>query len=113
MCGRDLSGCILKNVRKRSLQDAGAAAVETSSMVAQLSAASARLDADEAHFLVLEEDMKNADRVRAAAHAGDDGIRKAAFGAKNLRSRFAADHRLEIAHHRGIRMCTQRAPQQV
>ena len=35
------------------------------------------------------------------------------FGFQNLRARFAADHRLEIAHHRGIRMRSQNRAQQI
>ena len=38
------------------------------------------LDADEAHVCVVEESVEDADRVRAAADAGDDGVGQAAFG---------------------------------
>ena len=39
-----------------------------------------RLDADQAHVVVGDEVVEHADRVRAAADAGDDGVRQPAFG---------------------------------
>src|SRR3954464_11897076 len=99
MRARDLSGFVLQDVRKSSLQNAGAAAVEAGGMVAKLSAAAAGLDADETHFPILNEGMEDANRVRAAAHARDHRIRQPSLGAKNLHAGFAADHGLKIAHH--------------
>ena len=51
---------------------------------------------------VADERVEDADRVRAAADAGDDGVREAADLLEHLRARFAADHRLQIAHDHRI-----------
>ena len=48
--------------------------------------------------------MKQAHGIGAAADAGDERIRQSAFGGLHLLARLAADDRLEIAHHGGIRM---------
>ena len=48
--------------------------------------------------------MKQPHRVGAAADAGDQRIRQAAFGLLHLRARLVADDRLEIAHHHRIGM---------
>ncbi len=50
--------------------------------------------------------MEEADRIRAAADAGDERIGKAALALHHLRARLLADDRLEVAHHRGIGMGT-------
>ena len=57
--------------------------------------------------------MKNADRVRAAADARDHHIGQASGQLQDLAARFAPDHRLEIAHHRRIRMRPERRAEQV
>ncbi len=43
--------------------------------------------------------MEQADGVGAAADAGDERVRQAAFGLQHLLAGLAADHRLEVAHH--------------
>ena len=48
--------------------------------------------------------MEQAHGIGAAADAGDQRIRQAAFGVLHLLARLAADDALEIAHHGGIRM---------
>ena len=48
--------------------------------------------------------MKEAHGIGAAADAGDQRIGKPAFGSLHLLARLAADDRLEVAHHRRIRM---------
>ncbi len=55
---------------------------------------------------VVEERMEQADRIGAAADAGDERVRQAAVLVEHLRARFAADDRVEIAHHLRIRMRT-------
>jgi hypothetical protein len=48
--------------------------------------------------------MEQPDGVGAAADAGDQRIRQAAFGRHHLLAGLSADHRLEIAHHGRIGM---------
>ena len=48
--------------------------------------------------------MKEADRVRAAADAGDQAVGQATLGLQHLRPRLLADHALEVAHHGRIGM---------
>ena len=48
--------------------------------------------------------MEQADGVGAAADAGDERVGQAALGLEDLLARLAADHRLEVAHHRRIGM---------
>jgi hypothetical protein len=57
--------------------------------------------------------VEDAHRVAAAADARDDRIRQAAELLETLRARFAADDRLELAHHERIRMRPQHAAEQV
>ena len=61
------------------------------------------LDADQAHGLVGDEVVEHADRVRAAADAGDDGFGQPAFGGEDLLARLAADHALQLAHDLRVR----------
>ena len=60
------------------------------------------LDADQATSFVIEEGVEQAHRVRAAADAGDQQVGQAAVRLEHLGAGLRADHRLEIAHHRGI-----------
>ena len=60
-------------------------------------------DADHSH-VVVQEGMEQADRVRAAADAGDERVRGAALRRHHLFARLAADDRLEVAHHGGVGM---------
>jgi hypothetical protein len=48
--------------------------------------------------------MEQADGIGATADGGDQRIGQAAFGGQHLVFRLAADHRLEVAHHRRIGM---------
>ena len=50
------------------------------------------LDADQPHARVVEEAGEHADRVRAAADAGDDRLGQRALGLEQLLARLAADH---------------------
>ena len=55
----------------------------------------------------------DADGVRSSANAGDDSVRKFAFGLANLRAGFASDDPMKIAHHGRIGMRSQHAAEQV
>ena len=62
------------------------------------SASPAGLDADELDALVADEGREDADRVGAAADAGDDAVGQAALALEDLRARLVADHALQVAH---------------
>ena len=57
--------------------------------------------------------MEQADGVRAAADAGDHGIRQAAGALQDLRARLAADDGLQLAHQVRIGMRADRRAEQV
>ena len=63
--------------------------------------------------VVVEEVGEQADRVRAAADAGDDRIGQAAELVDHLRPRLAADHPLEFAHHGRERMWPSGGAEQI
>src|SRR5690349_17020594 len=112
----DLPVRVLQHVTHRALQHTGtpaARSVESRCVLAQLVAAAARFDTDHAHCLVVQERMKQADRIRAAADARHEHVRQPAFLFENLCARFASDDALKIAHHERIRMWSKRAAEQV
>src|SRR5690606_163215 len=79
-------------------------AIERGGMAARADALAPRLDADELDAGLVDVRMEDADRVRAAAHAGDDDVGLPAHQLRHLPAALLADHALEVAHHRGIRM---------
>src|ERR1035438_1239524 len=113
MCQRDLAGLVLQHIRKSSLQNARRSAAEARRMLAQRFAAASSLYADQLYFLVLDEVVEDANRVRPSADAGDDGFRQFAFGFENLDASFASNDAVEVAHHGRIGMRSKHAAQQV
>ena len=73
-------------------------------MLAARKAVAGRFDAVDFDRAIVEERMEQAHGIGAAADAGDQRIRQAAFGGLHLLAGFAADDALEIAHHGRIRM---------
>src|SRR3984893_7047399 len=110
---RHLPSRILQQVGVGSLQHARRTTVKTGGMFAQTLAAPAGLDADELHPLFLEELMEDANRIRAAANAGDNRARQFAFDFEDLRARLAADAFMKIANHPRVRMSAQHAAEQI
>src|SRR5437762_2936054 len=104
---------VLKNIRVCSLQDDRRAATEARGMVAQRHPSPTGLDPDQLDTFVLEELVKDTDGIGSAAYAGDDRGWKLPFSLQNLRPGFAANHRMKIADHGGIRMSAQHTAQQV
>ncbi len=100
----DLAFLVLQQIGAVAVQHAGAAAGQRRGMLAGLDALAARLDADDAHALVVEEGMEQAHGVRAAADAGHQGVGQAPFHLHDLLAHLIADHALEVAHHRRIGM---------
>src|SRR6185369_13268302 len=89
-----------------ALQHAEASARKTRSMLARPYPMSARLDAGHLHSRVFEKFIKQADRVAAAADAGDEFIREPALARENLLLRLLADDAVKIAHHHRVRVGT-------
>src|SRR6478609_6772980 len=82
-------------------------------MVAKLLATAAGFYAHQFHFFVFDELMEYTNRVRSPAYAGDDLRGQFTFQLEDLRAGLASDHGMEVAHHGGIRMCSQNAAKQV
>ena len=64
------------------------------------------LDPDQLDRRITDERMEDPHRVRASADARDDSRREMTHAREHLRARFAADDRLEVAHHARIRRRT-------
>ena len=75
--------------------------------------ASAAFDADHPHILVVQECVKQSDRIAPAADAGDQRVRQPFLLLQNLPPRLASDHALKIAHHHRIRMRAEHAAEDV
>ena len=72
-------------------------------MLAGLDAVARRLDADDRDRRIVEEGMEQADRVGAAADAGDERVGQPALGLHASAPRVSSPiTRLEVAHHRRI-----------
>ena len=78
----------------------------------QVGAVAARLGADQAHGVVAE-GVEGADRVGAAADAGHHDVREPPRLRQHLRARLAPDHRLQLAHERGVGVRAGRRADQV
>ena len=76
------------------MQDTGAARAEARG--------AGGLDADELDLRVVEEAGEHPDRIRAAADAGDHGVRQPAFGLEHLGARLTADDGLQLADDRRV-----------
>ncbi len=71
---------ILQNVRSRAVNDTHAPlrwVTKPRRMLARFDAAPACFDADQFHLLIAHKSAENTDRIRPAAHAGNDHIRQA------------------------------------
>jgi len=77
---------------------------EPSGVFAEFAATAAGFDADHFDARVAEKLIKEPDRIRTAPDASEKMCRQAFFCGEDLFAGFAADDRLKIAHHRGVRM---------
>ena len=75
---------------------------ERGAVAAAVEAFAACLDADQLDRLVADEGGERADRVAAAADAGDHAVRQARRLLQHLRARLVADHALQVAHQRRV-----------
>ena len=85
------------------MQDAGAARAESEAPWRPSRPSPAGLDADQLDALVVDEAGEGADRVRAAADAGDHAVRQAARRGEDLLAGLVADHALQVADERRVR----------
>ena len=92
----DLPVVVREDRRARAVQDAGAAGAQ--------GRCPRRLDADQPHVRVVDEAGEHADRIRAAADAGDDHLGEPLLHVEKLLPRLVPDHRLEVAHDLGVRV---------
>ena len=96
---------VLQQQRIAAVQHAGTPVGERRGVLAEPVAAAAGLDAEQrARRASRDEGMEQADRVRAAADAGDRDVRQAPACIQHLRARLAADDGLQLAHQIGIGM---------
>src|SRR5437763_438653 len=98
----DLTTIILQDITHRALQhsrSAAAVGIESRRVLAQLAATSARFDADHSHGIIAQARMKQSNRIRSTADAGNQASRQTSLFLKNLRARFSPDDALKIAHH--------------
>ncbi len=97
----DLPVLVLHDRRVGAVQDAAAAAErERGAVAAGLDPVARGLHADQLDLLVAHERDEDADRVRAAADAGDHARGQPAEPLEDLGARLVADHALEVAHQR-------------
>ena len=108
-----LAVLVLKHVAEAAVEDARLALGQARGVLAGFEPAAAGLGADQLDLGVLDERIKHARRVRAAAHAGDHGVGQAVQPLQALLPRFAADHRLEVADDHGKRVRTDHAADRV
>ena len=100
----DLAVVRLHQVSVLAVQHTGRAGVERRRVAIRFQPQTRGFDAGHVHAGVVQERMEEAHGVGAAADAGDQQIRQAAFRFKALGARFRADDGLEIAHHHGVRV---------
>ena len=105
MAFEDLTVIGLQKISAVAVQHAGLAAIDRGRVaVGNVEPMARRFDPEDLDLRLVEERVKKADRVRAAADAGDQTVRQTAFEFEHLRPRLLADHALEVAHHRRIGM---------
>ena len=95
----DLPVIILQEIGLVAVEDARLAAFQRGGVLTGFDAVAGRLDADQAHFLILDEGMEEAHRIGPTTDTGDAGIGQAAQAFLHLGAGFAADDGLEIADH--------------
>src|SRR5690606_5386981 len=100
-----LAVLVLQQVRERAVQSTVGAAADGGGVPSGLHAVSPGLAADELDGRVVDERVEDADRVRSATDAGDDGVGQATGELADLDARLETDDALEVADHRreGVR----------
>src|SRR3954447_20337952 len=102
----DLPVVILEHERARAMQHTLTPAGDRGRVLLARDPEATGLDATKTHARIVEESGEHADRVRPAADARDDHVRKTPRAFEVLCARLAADHRLQLADDGGIGMRT-------
>src|SRR6202140_2107598 len=82
-------------------------------IVSKSRATAAGLDTDDCDTAIAEKSVKQADRIGAAADAGDDRIGQRTAVLEQLATGLASDDRLQLANDVGVGMTADRRTQQV
>ena len=99
---QDLPVRVLEEVAQRAVQHSGLAGGEGGAVMARGDPFAGSLDPDETDTAVVEEAAEHPHRIGATADAGHHRGREPPLPREQLLARFAADDRLEVAHHPGI-----------
>ena len=102
----DLAVVVGHHVGAVAVQHAGLAGRQRRGMAAGLDAVTTGFDAVHLHAVMRNERVEQADRIAAAADAGDERIRQAAEHGLRLRDDLAADDGVEVAHEHRVRVWT-------
>src|SRR5215212_8261543 len=109
----DLSSFRLQHVAHRAVQDAELSFRQRRAVLARGEPPAGCLDADEPYTLAADEGVERADRVRASADAGDDGVGIRAKPLATLVLYLRPYNGLEVAHDPGVRRGPDDAPDDV
>ena len=104
---------VLKQIRERALKRSRRSTRESRCMATGFDAVACRFEADQPGIRIVDERVKDTDRIRTTTDARCDGIRQPARLRLDLRTRLEPDHPLEIAHHRRKRMGPSRGAEAV
>src|SRR5215203_7509942 len=108
----DLALLVLQKITLGTLEDAGCCTGhETCGVLAQALAGAARLYAHHSNAWVVQEFMKQTDRIRSASNASDEKIGQPPFLCDDLFTSLLTDNTLEVPHHEGVGVRTQCGPQ--
>ena len=102
----DLAETVLQEVTQTTVQYPRPSFPEGGGMQMGMQAVARRFHTDQSYFPIVDEIVKNADRVAAAADTGDDGIRRSFMFSFYLLSGFPTDYCLKITHDQRVRMGT-------
>ncbi len=101
----DLAIRVLQHIGAVTVQHTGYTALQRRRVLAAVHAFTSGFNANQSCLLEGNVGVKNAHRIRAAAHTRQHGIGLSAqMHTRHLCDAFFADHALEIAHHHRIRM---------
>ena len=109
----DLAVAVLEHQRARAVEDPGRAADDGRGVAAGRDAVPGRLDDREPDAGLADEPREQADRVRAAADAGEREVRQPPLDGDELGRRLVADPALEVADDRRVRVRAHRRAEDV